>query len=120
MRQDRAILLYTLVKGYTLNGGKIIEESILDYVEGKYSGNISHPSLITLLCIKGGVKFTKAPLTLTGIPKAPVEGEEEDRRQSIKRKRVETVEQPRDPAPTIKLTEERSSEERGAFEAYSE
>ena len=35
----------------------IMEESILDYAEGKFSRNIHYPSLITLLCIKGGVKF---------------------------------------------------------------
>ena len=51
MRQNCAILLYELVKGYELNVGKVIEESILDYERGKFSGNIPHPSLITLLCI---------------------------------------------------------------------
>ena len=34
VRQDRALLLYALVKGYSLNVGKIIEESILDYEQG--------------------------------------------------------------------------------------
>ena len=84
MRQDRTILLYVLVKGYALNVGKIMEESILDYTEGKFSGNIPHPSLITLLCIKGGSKvneveeerFLKAsPLTLARVFKALVESE---------------------------------------------
>ena len=54
MRQDRALLLYALVNGYNLNVGKIIEQSIPNYVENNFSGNISHPTLITLLCIKGG------------------------------------------------------------------
>ena len=62
-----------------------MEESILDYAEGKFSGNIPHPSLIKLLCIKGGVKFNEveeercskaSPLTLVGVFKALVESEE--------------------------------------------
>ena len=32
MRQDHAVLLYALVKGYEVNVGIIIEKSILDYV----------------------------------------------------------------------------------------
>ena len=81
VRQDHAILLYALVNGYTLNVGKIMKESILDYVEGKFSGNIPHPSLITFLFIKGGVKFNEveeercpkaSPLTLVGGFKAPL------------------------------------------------
>ena len=58
-RQDLAILLYALDKGYALNVGKIMEESILDYAEEKFLGNTPHPSLITLLCIKGGVQFNE-------------------------------------------------------------
>ena len=54
MRQDRVLLLYALVKGFELNVGKIIKESILDYAESKFSGNIPHPSLMTLLYIKEG------------------------------------------------------------------
>ena len=57
MRQDYAILLYALVKGYSLNVGKIVEQSILDYAENNFLGNIPHPYLITLLCIKGGATF---------------------------------------------------------------
>ena len=59
VRQDRAILLYALVKGYEVNVGRIIEESILNYAKGNFIGNIPHPSLITLLCIKWGVKFNE-------------------------------------------------------------
>ena len=59
VRQDHVLLLYALVKGYELNGGEIIEEPILDYAKGKFLGNIPHPTLITLLCIKGGVKFNE-------------------------------------------------------------
>ena len=111
--------------------GKIVEESILDYGRGKFLGNIPHPSLITLLCIKGGVKFNEGeeercpkvfPLTLAGVLKALVESEERERREkpTRKRKRVETAEHPREPAPTVVFEEGASSEERGDFEAYSE
>ena len=57
VRQDRAILLYELVKGYGINVWRIVKESILDYAKGNFAGNIPHPSLITLLCIKGGCKI---------------------------------------------------------------
>ena len=46
-----------VVKGYQVDLGKIVEESILEYSKGNFAGNIPHPSLITLLCIKGVVKF---------------------------------------------------------------
>ena len=130
MRQDRTILLYALVKGYEVTIGRIIEESILDYVKGKFSRNIPHPSLITLLCIKRGVKFNEeeeercpkaSPLTLARVLKAPVESEEgEIRDKTKKRKRAET-EEPRDQAPTTVSEEGASSEERGGgcYEAYS-
>ena len=51
VRQDRAILLYALVKGFNLNVGKIVEQSILDYLENNFSRNIPYPALITLMCI---------------------------------------------------------------------
>ena len=40
VRQDRAILLYALVKSYGVNVGRIIEESILDYARGNITRNI--------------------------------------------------------------------------------
>ena len=84
VRQDRAILLYALVKGFNLNVGKIVEQSILDYPENNFSGNIPYPALITLLCLKECVTFSEtkekclrsSPLTLIGVLKAPVQGEE--------------------------------------------
>ena len=93
VRQDRAILLlYALVKGYSMNEGKIMEQSILDYSENNFSGNIPHPSLITLLCIKGVVtlseteeKFPKSsPLTLIGVLKTLAEDEEVERIKKMK------------------------------------
>ena len=75
VRQDCAILLYALVKWFSLQVGKIVKQSILDYVENNFSRNIPHPTLITVLCIKRGVTFSEteercsrySPLTLTGV-----------------------------------------------------
>ena len=80
VRQDHTIM-YALVKGYQVDLGRIVEDSILEYMKGNFARNIPHPSLITLLCIKGGVKFNDeeeercpntSPLTLTGVLKALV------------------------------------------------
>ena len=59
VRQDRTLILYALVKGFNLNVGRIIEQSILDYVNDKFSRNIPHFALITLLCIEGSVTFNE-------------------------------------------------------------
>ena len=40
-------------QGYCLNVRKIVKQSILDYAENNFSGNIPHLALINLLCIKG-------------------------------------------------------------------
>ena len=93
VRQDHALLLYVLVKGFELDMGRIIKDSILDYVENNFSSNIPHPALITLLCIKGGIKVAKdeeksrksSPLTLTGVLKTPAEGEEVERKKKEQR-----------------------------------
>ena len=95
VRQDRALLLYVLVKGFELDLGRIIKESILDSAENNFSNNIPYPTLITLLCIKRGIKVVedeeKIPkaslLTFTRILKTPAEDEEVDK--ITKRKRVE-------------------------------
>ena len=87
VRQDYALLLYALVKGFKLDVGKMIKESIMDYAENNFSGNIPHLALITLLCIEGGIKVVedeeKSPkayfLTLIGVLKTPEEGEEVER-----------------------------------------
>ena len=83
-----------------------MEQSILDYAKNNFSGNIPHPTLITLMCIKGGVTFnetkerylTASPLTLTRVLKAPAYGEEVERVR--KRKRAATK-LPREATPTI-------------------
>ena len=117
MRQDRAILLYALVKGFNLNVGKIVEQSILDYSKNNFSGNIPYPALITLLCIKErGVTFNEteercsksSPLTLTRVLKALTQGEKVERTRKRKRS---TTELPREISPTVE--EEPKIEERG-------
>ena len=80
VREQEAILLYAILKGYKLNAGAIIENSIMKYHEGNKRGLIPHPATITWLCIRAGVKGSWAeeeecpnasPLTLTGVSKGP-------------------------------------------------
>ena len=81
-----------MLKGYKLNAGAIIENSIMRYHEGNKRGLIPHPATITRLCMRAGVKGTLeeeeecpkvSPLTLTGVSKGP-------RNQKKKRVIVET------------------------------
>ena len=74
VRRDEVILLYALLKGYKINVGKIIENSILSYSESNCRGLIPHLATITNLSLLGGVEaewekeetYSKAsPLTLT-------------------------------------------------------
>ena len=74
VRRDEATLLSTLLKGYKINVGKIIENSILSYSERNCRGLIPHPATITSLCLLRGVEeewgleetYPRAsPLTLT-------------------------------------------------------
>ena len=55
VRRNEAILLYALLKGYKINVGKIIENSIMSYYRRKYRGLIPHPATIIGLCLLGGV-----------------------------------------------------------------
>ena len=80
MREQEAVILYAILKGYKLNAGAIIENSIMKYHEGNKRGLILHPATITRLCIRAGVKGSWAeeeecpkasPLTLTGVSKGP-------------------------------------------------
>ena len=80
VREQEAVLLYAILKGYKLNAGEIIENSIMKYHEGNKRGLIPHPATITWLCLKAGVKGsweeeeecpTASPLTLTGVSKGP-------------------------------------------------
>ena len=86
--------------------------------------------MITLLCIKGGVKFSEeeekrclkaSPLTLAEVLKALVESEEGERREKTRnRKRVEIVEEPSELALTVVFDEGTSSEKREEYEIYVE
>ena len=80
VREQEAIILYAILKGYKLNAGAVIENSIMRYHEGNKRGLIPHPATITWLCIRAGVKGNWAeeeecpnasPLTLTGVSKRP-------------------------------------------------
>ena len=80
VREQEAIILYAMMKGYKLNAGAIIENSIMRYHEGNKRGLIPHPATITRLCLRAGVKEaweeeeecpTVSPLTLTGVSKGP-------------------------------------------------
>ena len=56
VREQEAVLLYAILKGYKVNAGSIIENSIMKYHEGNRRGLIPHPATITWLCLKAGVK----------------------------------------------------------------
>ena len=56
VREKEALLLYAILKGYKFSVGKIIENSILTYYRGGYKELIPHPTLISRLCILGGVQ----------------------------------------------------------------
>ena len=80
VREQEAIILYAMLKGYKLNVGAIIENSIMRYHEGNKRGLIPHPATITRLCMRAGVKGTweeeekcskVSPLTLMGVSKGP-------------------------------------------------
>ena len=78
VREKEAVLLYAILKGYKVNAGAIIENSIMKYHEGSRRGLIPHPATITWLCSKAGVNGNWAeeeecpkasPLTLTSVRK---------------------------------------------------
>ena len=80
VREQEAIMLYAILKGYKINVGTIIENSIMRYHEGNKRGVIPHPATITVLCLKARVKGNweaeeevplTSPLLLTGVSKGP-------------------------------------------------
>ena len=80
VREQEAIMLYAILKGYKINIGTIIENSIMRYHEGNKRGVIPHPATVTILCLKAGVKGDwgteeevplAPPLLLTGVTKGP-------------------------------------------------
>ena len=56
IREQEAIILYALLKGYKFDVGKIIETSIRSFHKNVKRGLILHPTTITKLYILAGVK----------------------------------------------------------------
>ena len=56
VREQEAFLLYAFLKGYKINMGILIEESIKGYNHSNKRGLIPHPATITRLCLRVGVK----------------------------------------------------------------
>ena len=56
VREQEAVMLYAILKGYKINIGTIIENSIMRYHEGNKRGVIPHPATVTILCLKAGVR----------------------------------------------------------------
>ena len=86
IREQEAIILYALLKGYKFDVGKIIESSIRCFHKNVKRGLIPHPATIARLCILAGVKGTwveeetcpkVSPLTLIGVIKGPKSKKEE-------------------------------------------
>ena len=80
VREQEAIIIYAMLKGYNINAGAVIENSIMRYHEGNKRGLIPHSATTTKLCLRAGVKGTweeeeECPkvslLTLTGVSKGP-------------------------------------------------
>ena len=106
VREHEAIMLYAILKGYKLNIGAVIENSIMRYHEGNKRGLIPHPATIFILCLKAGVKGVweeeeevplTSPLLLTGVSKGP-------RNQKKKGVLIKT----REEAPVARQEEENS------------
>ena len=81
VREQEAIILYALLKGYKMNVGGLIEELIRGYHLSNKRGLIPHPAIISRLCIFDGVRGSwdeeetcpkSSPLTLTGVTKGPI------------------------------------------------
>ena len=80
VREQEAIILYALLKGYKMNVGGLIEGSIKGYHVSNKRGLIPHPTTISGLCIFAGVRGSwdeeetcpkVSPLTLTRVTKGP-------------------------------------------------
>ena len=54
VREQEAIILYALMKGYKMNVGGLIEGSVRGYHLRNKRGLISHPTTIRRLCIFAG------------------------------------------------------------------
>ena len=92
IKENEAIILYALLKGYKFDVGKIIETSIKTFHKVVKRGLIPYPAAITRLSILAKVKGVRveeetcprsSPLTLTWVIKGP---------KSTRRKEIEIVE----------------------------
>ena len=48
--KDRAIVLYAMTNGFQFDIGSIIERGLTESTQGRCTGALIHPSLITQLC----------------------------------------------------------------------
>ena len=112
MREQEAVMLYAILKGYKIKIRAIIENSIMRYHDGNKRGLIPHPATVTILCLKAGVKGDwgteeevplASSLLLTGVTKGP-------RNQKKKGVLVKTGEE----APTTGQKRENSENPTGA------
>ena len=80
VREQEAIILYALLKGYKMNVGGLIEGPIRGHHLSNKRGLIPHPTTISRLCISSRVRGSwdeeetcpkASPLTLTGVTKGP-------------------------------------------------
>ena len=80
VREQEAIILYALLKGYKMNVGGLIEGLTRGYHLSNKRGLIAHPTTISRLCIFVGVRGSwdeeetcpkASPLTLIGVKKGP-------------------------------------------------
>ena len=80
IREQEAMILYALLKGYKMNIGIMIKGSIKGYHLSNKRGLIPHPVTISKLCILVGVRGSweeketcpkASSLTLTGVTKGP-------------------------------------------------
>ena len=55
--KDKAILLYAMTKGFQLDIGTVIERGLTELTQGRCTGALIHPSLITRLCHSDGVSM---------------------------------------------------------------
>ena len=106
VRENEAILLYALLKGYKFGVGKIIESSIRSFRKIVKKGLIPHPTKITRLCNLARVKriwveeetYPKvSPLTLTGVIKGP------KRKKRKEMKIVELAEEPQEEEEQVRM-----------------
>lgn len=66
--RERAVLLYSIIKGYKINVGHLILQSVLRASRGSTTGGLPHPSLICVLCAKFGVKWKSDEMIQKAMP----------------------------------------------------